>query len=484
MKHGKRVVSLFMAVVIAVGSVCYRPASASAFAITSAVVSSATTAYLGSLGFEFAGMQSYYDGMSEAFETGFRNLEREFSESIELAHDEFQQVVIEGLEFLEEGYIKFSSASADMLNRFADWLCEKLCLVPGGSPMVLVPGISSTHSNYGGVVLQTIPLPEALPYVIVCDYNGNGSYQAYACNKPMIYSNGDFFTPDVCTVSSLIFSGGWINSNGWSMPQDRNSAIYVCFAAGEILWSNHDIKDKKGNVYVMGDSTMIPAEDISNPFLSVTIPSAYESPPAVAEQYAMVVDTGLTYADEQGFIDAVLAGAVAGTLAPTYTVTGTVAPPVEGEDEEENTQTGILSWTKKIWQSVQELPRTIADSVADVFVPSAEYMAAVPATIADTFADRTGFLTYPASLVYDFADRLSDGKQDFVLAWPTIYEPYSKAQLITAGKFNVSQFVRENDSVSTVYEIYQWVVKAYLTFLFLGLCKRKYNSVVGDKLGG
>jgi len=177
---------------------------------------------------------------------------------------------------------------------------------------------------------------------------------------------------------------------------------------------------------------------------------------------------------------------VAGTLAPAYTIESTTAGDVINPDVGTDTedQANILSWLKHIVQEVKALPQTIAQAVATVFVPSAEYLAALPVTVTDTFDDRTGFLTYPVSVVHDFAGRLSAGAQDFVLKWPTVYEPYSKGQLMAAGQFNVSKYVRDNDFASDVYDIYQWVVKAYMTFLFLGLCRKKYNSVVGDRLGG
>lgn len=220
--------------------------------------------------------------------------------------------------------------------------------------------------------------------------------------------------------------------------------------------------------------------------VNVSISPDYEAAPDVDEQHAMVVDTGLTFEDEQSYIDAVLNGVAAGTLSPTYTIESTTAGDVTvpGEDAEDDTQVGILNWTKKIWQSVVELPQTIANAVANVFVPSEEYLAALPETVTAAFDGRTGFLTYPASVLYDFADMLTSGSEDFILEWPDVREPTSKAVMLEAGEFNVSKFVRDNDSLSDVYVIYQYVVGAYLTFLFLGLCRRKYNSVIGDRLGG
>ena len=55
--------------------------------------------------------------------------------------------------------------------------------------------------------------------------------------------------------------------------------------------------------------------------------------------------------------------------------------------------------------------------------------------------------------------------------------------MMEAGQFNVSKFVRDNQMLSDFYTIYQYAVGAYLTFLFFGLCSRKYNSIVGDISG-
>jgi len=80
--------------------------------------------------------------------------------------------------------------------------------------------------------------------------------------------------------------------------------------------------------------------------LDVTLSAHYEAAPTVDEQYAMVVNPGLTYEDEQSFIDAVMNGVVAGTLAPAYTIESTTAGDVINPDVGTDTedQANILSW--------------------------------------------------------------------------------------------------------------------------------------------
>lgn len=119
-----------------------------------------------------------------------------------------------------------------------------------------------------------------------------------------------------------------------------------------------------------------------------------------------------------------------------------------------------------------------------LFVPSQAYLENLPQQITDTFEERTGFLTYPFSLLPSFVDRLSGTSTDWILTWPQISEPFSGAVLFQAGSYNVSHFMRSNAQFIHLYQIYRLVVKALMAFGFLGLCYNKYRSVVGDRYGG
>lgn len=498
MKKGKRIAAFALSLVVALGSVCYRSPKAEAVVFESAaLVSALTSTYLSSTGFSFSASTDNWD--ADAVNERIYNETKQFFVDVYSAYveteEEFYALLCDGAEILTDGVVKFSAAAANLLGQFSDWLVEKFGLIgEDGAPVTdsvpIVPGTGG-YFSYNGIYLPALPVWDSItyPYVYVEDSSGaHTNYVAYFSDRKIFVdasssSNSYYSSKDgVSTFFTSTYNasiGEWGDfGNTFTLSANRYNGL-----GDYVIWSNFDIM--KGSAIYLAASEPVVAEDWENPVLSVTLPADYEAAPTVDEQYAMVIDTGLTFADEQSYIDAILGGVAAGTLSPTYTVEETTAGDVTvpGEDAEDDTQVGILNWVKKIWQSVKELPQTIADAVANVFVPSEEYMATVPETIADTFGSRTGFLTYPTSVLYDFVDMLSETSGDFILSWPTVREPSTGGVMMEAGQFNVSKFVRDNQSLSDWYIIYRYAVGAYLTFLFFGLCRRKYNSVVGDRLG-
>jgi len=482
-KYGKRIAAFALSLVVALGSVCYNPPKAEAVVVESAAAMAGAFTYLSATGFEFAGDGTAYGAMADAFQMMFTDLTEEYDAYVnevsgypDVTAPTLQETILSGMTLLENGFVKFSAAAANALGRFSAWLIDKLGLVDGYGTPVTTP----VYSYGGGAFL---PYCDVLsdcwnshPYRVLARWTTNGAYNLYVSVVPFVWKSSGSSEGLYASGSYAYATYGW-SSPVWKLTSSYSGTGFVLYTTNplEIVWANHTIVDEAGSLSsYSGFST------------AFSLSADYEAAPTVEEQYAMVVNPGLTFEDEQSYIDAVMNGVVAGTLAPAYTIESTTAGDVINPDVGTDTedQANILSWLKHIVQEVKALPQTIAQAVATVFVPSAEYLAALPVTVTDTFDDRTGFLTYPVSVVHDFAGRLSAGAQDFVLKWPTVYEPYSKGQLMAAGQFNVSKYVRDNDFASDVYDIYQWVVKAYMTFLFLGLCRKKYNSVVGDRLGG
>lgn len=476
MKNGKRIAAFALSLVVALGSVCYRPPKAEAVVFESAaLVSALTSTYLSSTGFSFSANADNWD--ADAVNERIYNETRQFFVDVYSAYveteEEFYALLCDGAEILTNGAVKFSAAAANMLGDFSAWLIEKFNLGPDVvyaiplDPILTTDGIPLTYAY-----VQDTPSVILTPGV---SYSFDSGYKFI-----------NYKTSDGYYIYELYYNGAYKSSFG-------NAGTYALVLPINVNSNRCAYLDEDNNVVNYGINFSyrswsvlgIDAAPNIDAKLDITLPADYEAAPEVDEQYAMVVNTGLTFADEQSYIDAVLGGIAAGTLSPTYTIESTTAGDVTvpGEDAEDDTQVGILSWTKKIWQSVVELPKSIADAIANVFVPSDEYLAVLPETIADTFDGRTGILTYPTTVLYDFADRIAGGQQDFILSWPTVREPYTNGVMMEAGQFNVSKFVRENQTLSDWYVIYQYAVGVYLTFLFLGLCSRKYNSIVGDSSG-
>lgn len=612
-KYVKRIAAFALSLVVALGSVCYKPPKAEAVVAETAVGTAVTAAYLESIGLSVG----VAGDVAAALSTGVGSVAASYATATGTAASgsAFLGSVAAGATISPAGVIILTAAGAALLGGLAVWLIHEFGLVgedgtPVTEPVVVVPGSWSLELPGSELYWNT----ELRPYYVfftAVDIPGNENNFMLASEAPL---TTDTFTPTTGEVKRYLINRTdedingvlyeWLNGD-WTVCElnailgtDRGWRIKEIFASSYNVCDTYD-----NSVYFYAtDDLNVP--DYSNPVLSVSLSENYGDFPDLSENESMHIDTGLTYKDDESFIDAVMDGVAAGTLSPSYTVeadteswiyngvslpalpdgvkdyqfityfpdfdaaylyvadsrfyvdsegylrcrdgifdmfiydpngiagevcsdwtlsasnistsvlgdtvdwanediadertglvyiqgtditipdSGADSGPDVGEDTEDGMQAGILSWMKKIWQSVVDLPKSIADAIANVFVPSEEYIAVLPETVAATFDERTGFLTYPVSVLYDFADKLSRGQSDFILKWPTVIEPYSGGQLMAAGQFNVSKYVRDNDFASDVYTIYQWVIGGYLTFLFLGLCRRKYNSVIGDRLGG
>ena len=99
-------------------------------------------------------------------------------------------------------------------------------------------------------------------------------------------------------------------------------------------------------------------------------------------------------------------------------------------------------------------------------------MEALPAQITDTFDERTGFLTYPFSLLPDFVDRLSAPSDDWILKWPQIAEPFTGNHSVPAGFVECDRLcARPNAQIKRLYDLWRLIAKGAHVF-------RLYRSVL------
>lgn len=473
MKFGKRVIAFALSAVVAFGAVTYRQPKAHAV-VGSMLANMCLSTYMTATGISLVPDTATAEAIASALDSLIPDFVKDYAQEVgDFTVDAFKNTIQDGCVIRTTGQLQIAHTAAALMGRFTGWLINKFGLTDeNGAPVTDPVGIVPSLTEFPA-------LPDLSSYnnpLIWFYQNSQGQIILYTSESIDAWgnANGDFTT----RASTLKYPSYLLEGNSWK--KIGNGGTYSMPYAN-VIWANFDILLKNDSLYLAG-SDYPSVADWDNPTLSAVLAPDYESAPDVDEQYALVIDTGIPYADEQSYIDSILNGVASGTLSPTYTVEQATGGDVVVPDEDEE-ESGILNWVKNIAQDVKALPRTIADAVASVFVPSQEYMATVPEMIVETFDNRTGFLTYPTSVLYDFANRLHGGQQDFILSWPTVREPTSKAIMLEAGQFNVSKFVRDNGSLATIYTLYEYAVGAYLTFLFLGLCSRKYNSIVGDSSG-
>ena len=401
-----RIAACSLAVLIAFNTVAIPKSRA--VVVESALSSAIIGTYLTASGFAFTGKDTAVGTPADMYIAERVDVFlRDWSEAMDKTDEEIRDVIVSGFEFVGNGVVKIGSAAAGLISSFTDWLIDKFGLEPGADPVGVVPDVSTTLMVCNGVIYPVFP-EAAYDYEhqVIYKQPTTGAVYATAFNGVPTY---DAEYDDLSLPSGYIAYSG-LTSNGvlasWKKQTSGSSggAIDLWFT---ILYSDITLVNGDGVVVIEG-SEISPVEDWENPVLFASLPADYEAAPTVEEQYAMAIDTGMTIEDEQEFVDAVLGGMLAGTLAPTYTIEnvagGDVVVPDEGEDTD--TQAGILSSVKNIAQNVIALPQTIAEAIKGLFVPDA----ALTQEITDTFSSKFGFISTLHQLGSDLASLGPDSK--------------------------------------------------------------------------
>lgn len=387
-----RIAACSLAVLIAFNTVAIPKSRA--VVVESALSSAIIGTYLTASGFAFTGNGTAVGTPADMYIAERLDVFlRDWSEAMDKTDEEIRDVIVSGFEFVGDGVVKVGSAAAGLLASFTDWLVDKMGLIgedgePVTEPVGFVPSVGDM-CLYNGVELPMLPDYDesAYPYAIIVPFDSN--YRLWLSDSPFVDISSGTTYGFATTTNNAVQRYDNSSGDAWGSYTTRTptNGLYTVYA--QLIWSNHDILTTSGSFYLAA-SEPVASEDWDNPVLYTVLSPDYEVAPTVDEQYAMVIDTGMTIEDEQDFVDSVLGGMLAGTLAPTYSIEqaagGDVVVP--GEDEETDTQAGILSSVKNIAQNVIALPQTIAEAIKGIFVPDT----ALTTEITDAFAEKFAFV--------------------------------------------------------------------------------------------
>ena len=369
-------------------------------------VSAACSSYMSCLGYSLEADNQ--QAINEAFVKQIADFCAYHYDLFNQSQEQINEVIGRGCTIVKNGVIQLSHEACDVLKRFSDWVIEKCGFLNDDGSVNTGP--VTVYSELSGVTPVS--------------------------NKGIVYPIYDHSAPPAIAPDNAFVAGEsyyWNDFHGYYLYLSNVGQCPVRFMSTSISYDKVDLiigvpysyavltvgQGNKLGAAVYDEDRQLVGTSLSNsgPYsfwgeasgwmianqsLSLSLSPDYEAAPTVDEQYAMVIDTGMTFEDEQEMIDGILGGIVAGTLSPTYAIEQTTAGDVTvpGEDTEDDTPEGILSWTKKIWQSVTELPQTIADkfasipqaiadAIAAIFVPDAELCA----EITDTFSAKFDFIS-------------------------------------------------------------------------------------------
>ena len=481
MKKGKRLIAMALALTVALGSVCWEPPKAKALFTEPAAALGC--ALLVSVIVGTTADLIFTDAVKEDIGYAIDGLVTDFieatGETVVSNADDFFYAMSSGAAMLETGAIQLAETAGGLAARFINWLREDKGLVGGGGPLNFGT-IDTDFALYNGFKYPNIENhvdSSVYPYTFIF-HRGSNVFLYYTSEPVYLVSYTLYLNPGLWGWSMYnTVKNSWVvqsldgNVSSASPLLDISSTNYF-------LWSSYDVLCSE-SVYFEGSLPVpIYSDDAQLQPKSEFQPIPNEIPAG----QTLTVNTGLvdlSFTDEQAAADSIFSAALAGTLSPTVAVEGT-ATDIPGTDTETGTDTdaSILSWVKKIWQTVSDIPGAIADAVAGIFVPSADFYPTAISNLKDAFSDRMGLLTYPISVLFDFLDRvvnLSD--QQPILTWGNIYLPGYATPLVAAGQYNL------NDAIGTsqgkqLHDIYLVIVDAMMILAFVELCRHKYQKII------
>lgn len=384
-----------------------------------------------------------------------------------------------GVSISPVGALVLSAAAVVAIGAFVAWYINENNLAAPDDTAVAVPGTYAFY-RYNGRELPAVPSDAVYSTNVILDLNGRGSYFLInsLASDIVLVSNNSIYVSD--QSSSYSYSSGL---SSWMYSASMNSAGTYSFV--DIIWSSVGIQDDSGNV-VLVYFPPVPVGDVSDQLEVVrkpdfTQPDIGLDPSSATE---MVIDVGLPAGTTlETAVEDIPAKIAEGTLEATYEMTEA------GEGTEPDEDAGIyIPILSDIKAGIDGLADAITDALSSalesLFVPSEAYLETLPQQITDTFEERTGFLTYPFSLLPEFVERLSATSEDWIISWPQIVEPFTDTVLFQRGSFNVTSFIQSNAEFKMLYELWRLIAKVLMSFGFIGLCYSKYLSVVGDDYGG
>lgn len=478
---GKRLIAMVLAVVVALGSVCWKPPKAQAVftepavALGCALLTSVIVGTTASLVFT--------DAVKENIGYAIDGLVTEYLDTIgdvaATTSDNFFSIIASGPKLLTTGAILLSKEAGELIGRFIVWLQTEKGLEAGGQS-IIVSSSTGFNSDAGFLPVDIAPSASSLSDINEFANSFATWYPFGNDNGPLVsYSKYGLWYLDYNSVQVLTSNSGRTH---YAIIYSPNFPDYVFFPVGYASSSCASGYYTDGRRdFFMSDlvSAGMDPTFYSDSFSLDTKSEFQTIPQEIPDGQAMVISgiDGITLDDPSADADAIFDAVLAGTLSPTVTVED-VATDIPATDTD--TDTSILSWVKKIWQSVTDIPAAIADAVASIFVPSADFYPTAIANLKDAFSDRMGLLTYPISILFNFLDRMVNlSEQQPILRWGNIYLPGYAMPLVAAGQYNL------NDAIGTstgkqLHDIYLVIVDAIMILAFVDLCRRKYQKIIDN----
>lgn len=123
----------------------------------------------------------------------------------------------------------------------------------------------------------------------------------------------------------------------------------------------------------------------------------------------------------------------------------------------------------------------ILSGIYHFFIPRDDFFEDYFVELNDWFSDRLGFLYYPIDFLINLLNRLySSNYDDVVLTIPAISIPFFEdyGPIFEGTTFNFNTFIKQNEKIEWLYNIYLIIIDGSLIFGFLSLLYKKLEEVM------
>lgn len=160
--------------------------------------------------------------------------------------------------------------------------------------------------------------------------------------------------------------------------------------------------------------------------------------------------------------------------------------PSTYEEKQLETEKGILSGIKGMWESVKQLPETIGEKIKSLFIPSEGYFDKYTSDFQNYFKDRFGILYELPEVVVDILRQLiefSPQEDNYSIHFPQISMP-----VLDNGEWTDRVLIEERDitfdflqqgAFKTLYNLYVSAMWLIYIFALINLIIRKAKNVFG-----
>lgn len=403
-----RIMACLMACVIAFNVIAIPKAKASAAVVgTSALATSALASYMTATGVPL----TVISGGAAAASAGTASLVSGYAAATGATYEVVTTAIAAGTT-ISGGAIILGAAAVAVLVGIVAWAINEYGLDAGADPVVIYN--SSTDGFYYNVPhsgdfffeFSEIVYTSGEPYVNL----GSRFSCSSTANHCYIQNDSQYLKWYYASSSNWgIYSLDYIDAPSQSVigHLDLGGQDYLIYDPVGMRWIFTDVTQDISGYYRLASPAYFSFAEypwladffnVETSELSVGLSSEYEAAPDVGEQHAMVIDTGMTFTDEQSFIDGIFNGMAAGTFNPTYTITdadtGTDTEPDTGGDTGEGSEinpdasmdTGLL---RRIAIACEALADKILGGIESIFAPDPALMQ----EISEAFTDKFGFVS-------------------------------------------------------------------------------------------